>query len=118
MENNYGGSKGTGSDNQHPVVTSGHTRHSSSFKSHNNSFNLLDNSFGHQEEVEDRVVANTLNELDADILLAMENLSITDEDIQSPTLIGQNNGGSEELKGNYYIIEVATQLLMSNRISN
>ena len=40
-------------------------------------------SFSEPEELEEKVVAKTLEELDADILQAMENLSITDDDIKS-----------------------------------
>lgn len=53
-----------------------------------------------QEEIDEKVVAKTLNELDADILLAMENLSITDEDIKSSTSGDQSIQNSVESNGN------------------
>ena len=51
-----------------------------------------------EEEVEEKVVAKTLNELDADILQAMQNLSITDDDIKSSRSGDQSNQISEENK--------------------
>ncbi|CAI2376649.1 unnamed protein product [Moneuplotes crassus] len=53
--------------------------------------NITNAMFEESEELEDTVVAQTMQELDADILQAMENLSITDDDIKHSTSNDQSN---------------------------
>lgn len=99
MNNNYGGSPNDETDNKHPVLTSDQNNTSNAFTRHGFTSSGLNRSFSHSDEVEDRVVAKTLNELDADILVAMENLSITDDDLLSSSSSNQNLEKTEEEKG-------------------
>lgn len=97
MNNNYGGSNQTGADQQ-PVIASTQNQYSNVFSRKNNNSDRLN--IAHSDEIEDKIVAKTLGELDADILQAMENLSITEEDIKSSNSSDQNDSNSEEIKGN------------------
>lgn len=92
MDNNYGGSNQTGADQQQnqPVITSTQNQYSNG---------LFTQNISHSDDLDDKIVAKTLGELDADILQAMENLSITDEDIKSSNSSDQNDTNSEEFKG-------------------
>ncbi|CAI2376635.1 unnamed protein product [Moneuplotes crassus] len=60
--------------------------------------NLLQTTLQDHEDLEEKVVAKTLEELDADILHAMEKLSITDDEIKSSTSESQSNQNSESIK--------------------
>ena len=98
MDNNFGGED----PNRQPStsispVPEQHS-HSNGFQAHRSHSGRLNHSFSHSEEVEDKVVAKTLNELDADILQAMENLSITDEDLRSTTSSEPTEKVAEENK--------------------
>lgn len=99
MENNFGGqneSKGQFQQTELNTDKQGHSAGRSLVEGRNQQ---LSNSFSHSEDVEDHVVAKTLNELDADILVAMENLSITDEDLLSSNSSNQNEDKEDENKG-------------------
>lgn len=98
MNNNYGGSNQMGADKQ-PVITSTQNQYSNVFSGKNNTSDRPNTA--HSDEIEDKIVAKTLGELDADILQAMENLSITEEDIKSSNSSDQNDNNSEEIKGSF-----------------
>jgi hypothetical protein len=82
MEANNGGTNGFGHQ-QHSVIVSGQHPFKRRYEKQHSGTMELNRSFDHTEEIDDKIVVKSLGELDPDILAAMENLSICDDDLNS-----------------------------------
>lgn len=82
MEANNGGTNGFGHQKHSVIVSDQHPLKRETGKHHSGIMDL-NRSFDHTEELDDKAVAKSLSELDPDILAAMENLSIWDDDAKS-----------------------------------
>ena len=98
MDNNIGSAKNN-SHLQNSVLTSHLNNMPDNISHHSERMQGLNANDSFEEEVEEKVVAKAWGELDADILQAMEKLSITDDDIKSSASEDQNNQNLEEDQG-------------------
>lgn len=102
MENNYGRSKNFPEESQEPVITSNQTGHSRMSDLLNANDSYENGWVKHPDEEEVQFVAKAINELDPEILAAMEHLSITDEDLMPSSVSNQKDGSPAT--SNYFFI--------------
>ena len=100
MENNYGRSKNFQEEGQDPVITSNQTGHSRMSDLLHPNEGYENGWVKHPDEEEVQFVTKAINELDPEILAAMEHLSITDEDLMPSAAANQND--RQSTSGNWY----------------
>ena len=91
MENNYGRLNNFNGEGKEPVITTNQTGLSRMDDLLHQNDNYENGWVKHPDDEEVQFVTKAINELDPEILAAMEHLSITDEDIMPNTTADQND---------------------------
>lgn len=98
---NYGGLGSQNTEHQDYLIKGGQKNRPKALNGHNSISGRLSASFSHSEDLSDSPFANAMDELDPDILSAMENLSLTEEDMTSAAIESQNAQKGKEFKGRF-----------------